>query len=143
MSQLQESTAIMSEWGEYNVETFELYCKEKNEDTSVIYSPTKWQDFMQWASENNRAWVERSKSMNNITKLEQPRYVLEYIKGGSFHYVVCSEEEQEKYMQKYNVKYGTCVQTAEQLLETLTDKVGKSVALSALRQVALGDAVDI
>ena len=51
----------MREWGEYNVKTFELYCKEKNEDTSVIYSPTKWQDFMQWASENNRAWVERSK----------------------------------------------------------------------------------
>ena len=61
MSQLQESTEIMSEWGEYNVKTFELYCKEKNEDTSVIYSPTKWQDFMQWARENNRAWVERSK----------------------------------------------------------------------------------
>lgn len=81
--------------------------------------------------------------MNNMTKLERPRYVLEYIKGGSFHYVVCSEEEQEKYMQKYNVKYGTYVQTAEQLLETLTDKVGKSTALSALRQVALGDAVDI
>lgn len=81
--------------------------------------------------------------MDKITKLEQPRYVLEYIKGGSFHYVVCSEEEQEKYMQKYNVKYGTYVQTAEQLLETLTDKVGKSVALSALQQVALGDAVDI
>ena len=82
--------------------------------------------------------------MNNITKLEQPRYILEYIKGGSFHYIVCSEEEeQEKYMQKYNVKYGVCVQTAEQLLETLTDKVGKGVALSALQQVALGDAVDI
>lgn len=81
--------------------------------------------------------------MNNMIKLEQPRYVLEYIKGGSFHYVVCSDDEQEKYMQKYNVKYGTCVQTAEQLLETLTDKVGKSVALSALQQVALGDAVDI
>ena len=81
--------------------------------------------------------------MNNITKLERPRYVLEYIKGGSFHYIVCSEDEQEKYMQKYNVKYGTCVQTAEQLLETLTDKVGKSMALSALQQVALGDAVDI
>ena len=81
--------------------------------------------------------------MSNMIKLEQPQYVLEYIKGGSFHYVVCSEEEQEKYMQKYNVKYGTCVQTAEQLLETLTDKVGKSVALSALQQVALGDAVDI
>lgn len=81
--------------------------------------------------------------MNNMIKLEQPQYILEYIKGGSFHYVVCSEEEQEKYMQKYNVKYGTCVQTAEQLLETLTDKVGKSVALSALQQVALGDAVDI
>lgn len=81
--------------------------------------------------------------MGNITKLEQPRYVLEYIKGGSFHYIVCGEEEQEKYMQKYNVKYGACVQTAEQLLETLTDKVGKSVALSALQQVALGDAVDI
>lgn len=46
-------------------------------------------------------------------------------------------------MQKYNVKYGTYVQTAEQLLETLTDKVGKSMALSALQQVALGDAVDI
>ena len=61
MSQLQESTEIMSEWGEYNVETFELYCKEKNEDTSVIYSQTKWQDFTQWASDNNRAWVERSK----------------------------------------------------------------------------------
>ena len=81
--------------------------------------------------------------MNNMIKLEQPQYVLEYIKGGSFHYVVCSDDEQEKYMQKYNVKYGTCVQTAEQLLETLTDKVGKSVALSALQQVALGDAVDI
>lgn len=81
--------------------------------------------------------------MDNMIKLERPRYVLEYIKGGSFHYVVCSEEEQEKYMQKYNVKYGTCVQTAEQLLETLTDKVSKSVALSALQQVALGDAVDI
>ena len=81
--------------------------------------------------------------MSNITKLEQPQYVLEYIKGGSFHYVVCSEDEQEKYMQKYNVKYGTCVQTAEQLLETLTNKVGKSMALSALQQVALGDAVDI
>ena len=81
--------------------------------------------------------------MSNITKLERPRYVLEYIKGGSFHYVVCSEEEQDKYMQKYNVKYGTYVQTAEQLLETLTDKVGKSIALSALQQVALGDAVDI
>lgn len=81
--------------------------------------------------------------MNNMIKFEQPRYVLEYIKGGSFHYVVCSEEEQEKYMQKYNVKYGTCVQTAEQLLETLTDKVGKNMALSALQQVALGDAVDI
>ena len=81
--------------------------------------------------------------MNNITKLERPRYVLEYIKGGSFHYVVCGEEEQEKYMQKYNVKYGTYVQTAEQLLETLTDKVGKSMALSALQQVALGEAVDI
>ena len=81
--------------------------------------------------------------MGNITKLEQPQYILEYIKGGSFHYVVCSEEEQEKYMQKYNVKYGTYVQTAEQLLETLTDKVGKSVALSALQQVALGGAVDI
>lgn len=81
--------------------------------------------------------------MNNITKLERPRYVLEYIKGGSFHYVVCGEEEQEKYMQKYNVKYGTCVQTTEQLLETLTDKVGKNMALSALQEVALGDAVDI
>ena len=81
--------------------------------------------------------------MNNMIKFEQPRYVLEYIKGGSFHYVVCSDEEQEKYMQKYNVKYGTCVQTAGQLLETLTDKVGKSTALSALQQVALGDAVDI
>lgn len=81
--------------------------------------------------------------MDNMIKLEQPQYVLEYIKGGSFHYVVCSEEEQEKYMQKYNVKYGTCVQTAEQLLETLTDKVGKSTALSALQQVALGGAVDI
>lgn len=81
--------------------------------------------------------------MDNMIKLERPRYILEYIKGGSFHYVVCSEEEQEKYMQKYNVKYGTCVQTAEQLLETLTDKVGKSMALSALQQVALGDAVDI
>lgn len=81
--------------------------------------------------------------MDKITKLEQPRYVLEYIKGGSFHYVVCSEEEQEKYMQKYNVKYGTCVQTAEQLIETLADKVGKSVALSALQQVSCGDAVDI
>lgn len=81
--------------------------------------------------------------MDKITKLERPRYVLEYIKGGSFHYVVCSEEEQEKYMQKYNVKYGTYVQTAEQLLETLTDKVGKNTALSALQQVALGDAVDI
>jgi hypothetical protein len=44
MSQLQESTEIMSEWGEYNVQTFELYCKEKNEDTSVIYSPTKCED---------------------------------------------------------------------------------------------------
>ena len=33
--------------------------------------------------------------------------------------------------------------TAEQLLETLTDKVGKNTALSALQQVALGDAVDI
>lgn len=81
--------------------------------------------------------------MNNMIKFEQPQYVLEYIKGGSFHYAVCSEEEQEKYMQKYNVKYGTCVQTAEQLLETLTDKVGKNMALSALQQVALGDAVDI
>lgn len=81
--------------------------------------------------------------MGDITKLEQPRYILEYIKGGSFHYVVCSEEEQEKYMQKYNVKYGTCVQTAEQLLETLTDKVGKSVALSALQQVALGDVIEL
>lgn len=81
--------------------------------------------------------------MDNMIKLERPRYVLEYIKGGSFHYVVCSEEEQEKYMQKYNVKYGTYVQTAEQLLETLTDKVGKNTALSALQQVALGDAVDI
>ena len=81
--------------------------------------------------------------MSNVAKLERPRYVLEYIKGGSFHYVVCSEEEQEKYMQKYNVKYGTYVQTAEQLLETLTDKVGKNTALSALQQVALGDAVDI
>lgn len=81
--------------------------------------------------------------MNNITKLERPRYVLEYIKGGSFHYVVCGEEEQEKYMQKYNVKYGTCVQTTEQLLETLTDKVDKNMALSALQEVALGDAVDI
>lgn len=81
--------------------------------------------------------------MNNMTKLERPQYVLEYIKGGSFHYIVCGEEEQEKYMQKYNVKYGTCVQTAEQLLETLTDKVGKSVALSALQQVALGDAVEL
>lgn len=81
--------------------------------------------------------------MSNMMKLEQPRYVLEYIKGGSFHYVVCSEDEQEKYMQKYNVKYGVCVQTAEQLLETLTDKVGKSIALSALQQVSLGDAVDI
>lgn len=81
--------------------------------------------------------------MSNITKLERPQYVLEYIKGGSFHYVVCSEEEQEKYLQKYNVKYGTCVQTAEQLLEELTDKVGKSMALSALQQVAFGDAVDI
>lgn len=81
--------------------------------------------------------------MDNMIKLERPRYILEYIKGGSFHYVVCSDDEQEKYMQKYNVKYGTCVQTAEQLLETLTDKVGKSVALSALQQVALGDAVDI
>lgn len=81
--------------------------------------------------------------MNNMIKLERPQYILEYIKGGSFHYVVCSEEEQEKYMQKYNVKYGTCVQTAEQLLETLTDKVGKSMTLSALQQVALGDAVDI
>lgn len=81
--------------------------------------------------------------MNNMIKFEQPQYVLEYIKGGSFHYIVCSEEEQEKYMQKYNVKYGTCVQTAEQLLETLTDKVGKNMALSALQQVALGDAVDI
>ena len=81
--------------------------------------------------------------MNNITKLERPRYVLEYIKGGSFHYVVCSKEEQEKYMQKYNVKYGTCVHTTEQLLETLTDKVGKNMALSALQQVALGNAVDI
>lgn len=81
--------------------------------------------------------------MNNMIKLERPRYVLEYIKGGSFHYVVCSDEEQEKYMQKYNVKYGTCVQTAEQLLETLTDKVGKNTALSALQQVALGDAIDI
>lgn len=81
--------------------------------------------------------------MVNITKLEQPQHILEYIKGGSFHYVVCSEEEQDKYMQKYNVKYGTCVQTAEQLLETLTDKVGKNMALSALKQVALGDTVDI
>ena len=81
--------------------------------------------------------------MGDITKLEQPRYILEYIKGGSFHYVVCSEEEQEKYMQKYNVKYGTCVQTAAQLLETLTDKVGKSVALSALQQVALGDVIEL
>lgn len=61
MSQLQESTEIMREWGEYNVQTFELYCKEKHEDTSVIYSPTKWQDFMKWASDNNRAWVKRSK----------------------------------------------------------------------------------
>lgn len=52
----------MREWGEYNVKTFELYCKEKNEDTSVIYSPTKWQDFMQWASENNRAWVDKERS---------------------------------------------------------------------------------
>ena len=77
--------------------------------------------------------------MGNITKLERPRYVLEYIKGGSFHYVVCSEEEQEKYMQKYNVKYGTYVQTADQLLETLTDKVGKNISLSALQQTALGD----
>ena len=81
--------------------------------------------------------------MSNTTKLEQPQYILEYIKGGSFHYVVCSEEEKEKYMQKYNVKYGTYVQTAEQLLETLTDKVGKNKALSILQQVALGDAVDI
>ena len=81
--------------------------------------------------------------MNNMIKLEQPRYILEYIKGGSFHYVVCSEEEQEKFLQQYNVKYGTYVQTAEQLLETLTDKVGKNMALSALQQVALGDAVDI
>lgn len=81
--------------------------------------------------------------MDNMIKLERPRYILEYIKGGSFHYVVCSDDEQEKYMQKYNVKCGTCVQTAEQLLETLADKVGKSVALSALQQVALGDAVDI
>ena len=81
--------------------------------------------------------------MNNITKLEQPRHILEYIKGGSFHYVVCSEEEQEKYMQKYNVKYGTYVQTAEQLLETLTDKVGKNMALSALQQVALGDVIEL
>lgn len=56
MSQIQESTAIMKEWGEYNTETFELYCEEKNEDTSVIYSQTKWQDFMRWASENNRPW---------------------------------------------------------------------------------------
>lgn len=56
MSQIQESTAIMKEWGEYNTKTFELYCEEKNEDTSVIYSKTKWQDFMQWASENNRPW---------------------------------------------------------------------------------------
>lgn len=46
----------MKEWGEYNAKTFELYCEEKNEDTSVIYSKTKWQDFMQWASENNRPW---------------------------------------------------------------------------------------
>lgn len=81
--------------------------------------------------------------MDKMIKLERPRYILEYIKGGSFHYIVCGEEEQEKYMQKYNVKYGVCVQTAEQLLETLTDKVGKSTALSALQQVALGDAVDI
>jgi len=56
MSQIQESTAIMKEWGEYNAKTFELYCEEKNEDTSVIYSKTKWQDFMRWASENNRPW---------------------------------------------------------------------------------------
>lgn len=81
--------------------------------------------------------------MDKMIKLERPRYILEYIKGGSFHYIVCGEEEQEKYMQKYNVKYGVCVQTAEQLLETLTDKVGKSTALSALQQVALGDAVDV
>lgn len=81
--------------------------------------------------------------MSNITKLKRPRYILEYIEDGRYHYIMCSEGEQEKYMQKYNVKHGTYVQTAEQLLETLTDKVGKSRALSALKQVAFGDAVDI
>lgn len=77
-----------------------------------------------------------------MAKLEQPRHILECIEDGRYRYIMCSEGEQEEYMCKHNVKHGTYVQTAEQLLETLTDKVGKNMALDILQQGLLGDVVE-
>ena len=77
-----------------------------------------------------------------MTRLEQPRHILEYIEDGRYHYIMCSEGEQEEYMRKYNVKHGTYVQTAEELLKTLTDKVGENMALDVLQQGLFGGAVE-
>lgn len=77
-----------------------------------------------------------------MTRLEQPRHILEYIEDGRYRYIMCSEGEQEEYMQKYNVKHGTYVQTTEELLKTLTDKVGENMALDVLQQGLFGDAVE-
>ena len=77
-----------------------------------------------------------------MTRLEQPRHILEYIEGGRYHYIMCSEGEQEEYMRKHNVKHGTYVQTAEQLLETLVDKVGEDVAQDVMNKGKHGGAVE-
>lgn len=77
-----------------------------------------------------------------MTRLKQPRHILEYIEGGRYHYIMCSEGEQEEYMRKHNVKHGTYVQTAEQLLETLVEKVGDDVAQDVVEKGKFGDAVE-
>lgn len=77
-----------------------------------------------------------------MTKLERPRHILEYIEGGRYRYIMCSEGEQEEYMRKHNVKHGTYVQTAEQLLETLVEKVGDDVAQDVVEKGKFGDAVE-
>lgn len=53
MSQLQEITAIMKEWGARRRELFEQYCKEKDKDASIMFNEEEWNKFAEWEKNND------------------------------------------------------------------------------------------
>lgn len=53
MSQLQEITSVMKEWGVRRRELFEQYCKEKDKDASIIFNEEEWSKFAEWEKNND------------------------------------------------------------------------------------------